>query len=617
MLSTQKIYAAWPPESFDVLQFNDGRVFERYTKVRFVEGLNVGRVWSFRDITERRRAESYKAQLAAIVESSNDAIIVKDLNGIITNWNSGAERIFGYRESEIIGSSISLLIPPDRLEEESKIMKLVKRGKLPDHFETVRWGKGDKPIDVSVTISPVKNSEGKIIGASKIASDITQRKESQERIQYLAHYDSLTGLPNRILLADRMKIAIGNAARYSKRLALLFVDLDRFKLVNDSLGHEIGDKLLKVAAERMQSTIRHIDTISRLGGDEFIVLLSQIAAAEDAARVAEKLIAAVSQPYRIEEHELLLTASVGISIYPDSGTEANSLLRNADASMYSAKEAGRNRYRFYSEDLTSRVTERLSLERDLRRAIERDEIFVVYQPQIELATRRVIGAEALMRWRHPGRGLVLPASFIPVAEDSGLILPLGEHILRESCVQARQWCDRYGFDVGVAVNISAVQFRQKDFTEVVLRVVADTGISPRCLELEVTESVVMQGVESAAEKLRILGAHGIKIAIDDFGTGYSSLSYLRQFNVDRLKIDQSFIHDLPDNADAEAIIRAIVAMGRSLGLHVIAEGVETEAQAQFLQSIECDESQGYLYAKPMMARDFEAWLTDWKSAWAR
>ena len=617
VLSTQKIYAAWPPESFDVLQFNDGRVFERYTKVRFVEGLNVGRVWSFRDITERRRAESYKAQLAAIVESSNDAIIVKDLNGIITNWNSGAERIFGYRASEIIGSSISLLIPPDRLEEEGKIMKLVKRGELPDHFETVRWGKGDKPIDVSVTISPVKNSEGKIIGASKIARDITQRKESQERIQYLAHYDSLTGLPNRILLADRMKIAIGNAARYSKRLALLFVDLDRFKLVNDSLGHEIGDKLLKVAAERMQSTIRHIDTISRLGGDEFIVLLSQIAAAEDAARVAEKLIAAVSQPYRIEEHELLLTASVGISIYPDSGTEANSLLRNADASMYSAKEAGRNRYRFYSEDLTSRVTERLSLEHDLRRAIERDEIFVVYQPQIELATRRVIGAEALMRWRHPGRGLVLPASFIPVAEDSGLILPLGEHILRESCVQARQWCDRYGFDVGVAVNISAVQFRQKDFTEVVLRVVADTGISPRCLELEVTESVVMQGVESAAEKLRILGAHGIKIAIDDFGTGYSSLSYLRQFTVDRLKIDQSFIHDLPDNADAEAIIRAIVAMGRSLGLHVIAEGVETEAQAQFLQSIECDESQGYLYAKPMMARDFEAWLTDWKSAWAR
>ncbi|MEO6824874.1 MAG: EAL domain-containing protein [Nitrosospira sp.] len=614
MLSTEKIYATWPPESFDVLQFNDGRVFERYTKVRFVEGLNVGRVWSFRDITECRRAESYKAQLAAIVESSNDAIIVKDLNGIITNWNSGAERIFGYRASEIIGRSISLLIPPDRLEEENRIMKLVRRGKLADHFETVRWGKDNKPIDVSVTMSPVKDNEGKIVGVSKIARDISQRKESQERIQYLAHYDSLTGLPNRALLADRMRVAIGNAARYSKRLALLFVDLDRFKLVNDSLGHEIGDKLLKLAAGRMRSILREADTISRRGGDEFVILLSQIATERDAACVAEKLIAAVSRPYRIEEHELLLTASVGISIYPDNGKEASSLLRNADASMYSAKESGRNRYRFYSENLASGATERFSLEHDLRGALERDEIFVVYQPQIELATRRVIGAEALMRWRHPERGMVLPASFIPVAEDSGLILSLGERILRESCAQVRQWCDRYGFDGGIAVNISTAQFRQKDFTDVVLRVVADTGISPECLELEITEGVVMQDVESAIEKMRILDAHGIKIAIDDFGTGYSSLSYLRRFTVDRLKIDQSFIHDLPDSADAEAIIRAIVAMGRSLGWRVIAEGVETEAQARFLQHIACDESQGYLYAKPMVAKDFEAWLEAWKLA---
>ena len=490
-------------------------------------------------------------------------------------------------------------------------MSLIKSGKPVDHFETVRLGKGSRPIDVSVTISPMKDSAGNIIGASKVARDITQRKESQERIQHLAHYDPLTGLPNRVLLADRMKIAIAHAARYSQRLALLFVDLDRFKLVNDSLGHEIGDKLLKVVAERMQSSVRKADTISRVGGDEFIILLSHIDSLEDAAQVARKINSALSQPYQIEEHELMLSASVGISIYPDSAKEANSLMRNADSSMYSAKEAGRNRYQFYSAELTSRATERLSLERDLSRAIERNEIFVVYQPQIELATRRVIGAEALMRWRHPRRGLVLPVSFIPVAEDSGLILPLGEHVFRESCVQARQWCDRYGFDVGVAVNISAVQFRQKDFTEVVLRMVAETGISPRCLELEVTESVVMQGVESAAEKMRILSAHGIKIAIDDFGTGYSSLSYLRQFNVDRLKIDQSFIHDLPDNADAEAIIRAIVAMGRSLGLHVIAEGVETEAQAQFLQSIECDESQGYLYAKPMVVNEFEAWLAAW------
>jgi predicted signal transduction protein with EAL and GGDEF domain len=347
-----------------------------------------------------------------------------------------------------------------------------------------------------------------------------------------------------------------------------------------------------------------------MGGDEFIVLLSQIDTATAAARVAEKLIEAVSQPYTIELHELILTASIGISIYPDHGKEASSLLRNADASMYSAKEAGRNGYRFYSQESTSRATERLSLERDLRRAVEQNEIYSVYQPQIELATSRVIGVEAFTRWRHPHRGLVSPAIFIPLAEEIGLILSLGERVLRESCMRAREWGER-GFDIGVSVNVSAVQFHQEDFTDVVLRVLADTDFSPERLQLEVTESVVMQGVKSVVQKMHILDAHGIKVAIDDFGTGYCSLSYLRQFTVDRVKIDRSFIHDLPGDADAKAIVRAIVAMGRSLGLRVIAEGVETEAQADFLQSIECDESQGYLYARPMMINDFERWLAAW------
>lgn len=611
---TDEIYATWPPESFDVLEFEDGRVFERYTKIKLVEGENVGRVWSFRDVTQRRQAEAYTAQLAAIVESSYDAIIVNDLNGIITSWNAAAERIFGYRADEIVGCSIFGLIPPDRLQEQSRIMSRIKSGKLVDHFETVRLGKGNKPVDVSVTISPVRDGVNNITGASKVARDITQRKEAQARIQHLAHYDSLTGLPNRTLLADRMRMAIAQAARYSYRMALLFVDLDRFKLVNDSLGHEIGDKLLKAVAERMQSSVRESDTISRVGGDEFIILLSQIDTPEDAARVAQKIITALSQPYKIEEHELILTASVGISIYPDSAKDASSLMRNADASMYSAKEAGRNGYQFYSVDLVSRATERLSLERDLRGAAERNEIFAVYQPQIELASRRVIGAEVLMRWRHPKRGLVPPASFIPVAEDSGLILPLGELVLRKSCLQARQWYEEYGIDVSVAVNVSAVQFRQEDFVDVVFRVLEETGLRPERLELEVTESVVMQDVESVIQKMRILNARGIKVAIDDFGTGYSSLSYLRQLVLDRVKIDRSFVRDLPGNPDAAAIVRAIVAMGRSLGLRVIAEGVETEEQAKFLQSIDCDESQGYLYAKPMLVNEFEAWLGAWKSS---
>ena len=342
--STKMIYGAWLPENFDILEFLDGRVFERHTRARTLEGLNMVRIWSFRDITERRQAETYKAQLAAMVESSDDAIIVKDLNGVITSWNAGAERIFGYQASEIIGSSILELIPPDRHEEENGIMNLVKSGNRVDHFETVRWGKGKKPIDVSVTISAVKNSNGNIIGVSKIARDITGRKESQKRIEYLAHYDPLTGLGNRALLADRMKTAIGNAKRYSFQLAVLFVDLDRFKPINDSLGHEIGDKLLKTVAERMQSKVRETDTVSRLGGDEFVVLLNQVHAASGATRVAENIIAALSQPYHIEQHELMLTASIGISIYPDSGKDASSLLRRADEAMYCAKGQGRNRY---------------------------------------------------------------------------------------------------------------------------------------------------------------------------------------------------------------------------------------------------------------------------------
>jgi diguanylate cyclase (GGDEF)-like protein/PAS domain S-box-containing protein len=611
-LLTEEIYSIWPPESFDVHQLKDGRVFERFTKIKLIEGRNVGRVWSFRDVTQRKQAEAYTAQLVAIVESSYDAIIVKDLNGIITSWNAGAERIFGYHADEIVGCSIFGLIPRDRLQEESRIMSLIRSGKPVDHFETVRLGKDGRLIDVSVTISPMKDSAGNVVGASKVARDITQRKEAQERIEHLAHYDPLTGLPNRALLADRIKIAITHADRYSHRLALLFVDLDRFKLVNDSLGHEIGDKLLKVVAERMQSSVRQADTISRVGGDEFVTLLSQIDSPEDAARVARKIITALSLPYKIEEHELTVTASVGISIYPDSAKDASGLMRNADTSMYGAKEAGRNRYQFYSLDVTSRATERLSLERDLRSAVERNEIFAVYQPQIELLTGRVSGAEALMRWRHPRRGLVPPASFIPVAEDTGLILPLGEHVLRESCLQARQWRAHRGTDLGVAVNVSAVQFRQEDFIDVVLRVLEETGLATERLELEVTESVVMQGVESVIHKMRILNAQGIKVAIDDFGTGYSSLSYLRQFVADRLKIDQSFVRDLPDNPDAAAIVRAIVAMGRSLGLRVIAEGVETEAQATFLRNIECDEGQGYLYAKPMVGNEFQAWASAWK-----
>jgi diguanylate cyclase (GGDEF)-like protein len=536
-----------------------------------------------------------------------------DLNGRYYAYHSPRTDLLAAPVEDLLGKTIWDILPPDAAEIVfSALQEAQEKGFSSGKQLELELPHGTFWFELSVSRKPVDSgSEPHFI---VLARDVTERKASEQRITNLAHYDSLTGLPNRALLADRMKVAIKRAARQSTRLAVLFVDLDRFKPINDSLGHDVGDKLLKVVAERMQDSVRSVDTVSRVGGDEFVVLLSEIETSEDAARVAEKLINTLSQRYEIEEHELLLTASIGICIYPDNGIESGILLRNADASMYSAKEAGRNRYQFYSEDMTARAIERLSLERDLRNAAERGELFLVYQPQIELATGRIIGAEVLMRWRQPQQGLISPLRFIPVAEDSGLILTMGEWALSESCRQARAWQDRRLLDMCISVNVSAVQFRQTDFVHVVERALKDSGLSPEKLELELTESVVMQGAEPALEKLRQLDALGVKVAIDDFGTGYSSLSYLRQFTVDRLKIDRSFVRDLPGNNDAEAIAAAIVAMGLSLGLRIIAEGVETEAQAEFLQRISCKEGQGYLYAWPMAIDEFEAWIRERQSS---
>ncbi len=568
-----------------------------------------------RDTTEqeRRKGEilAARSQLQATLDAIPDLLFELDLNGRYYAYHSPRTDLLAAPVEDLLGKTISDVLPPDAAEIVfSALQEAQEKGFSSGKQLELELSHGTFWFELSVSRKPVDSgSEPHFI---VLARDVTERKASEQRITNLAHYDSLTGLPNRALLADRMKVAIKRAARQSTRLAVLFVDLDRFKPINDSLGHDVGDKLLKVVAERMQDSVRSVDTVSRVGGDEFVVLLSEIETSEDAARVAEKLINTLSQPYEIEEHELLVTASVGICIYPDNGTESNILLRNADASMYSAKEAGRNRYQFYSEDMTARAIERLSLERDLRSAAERGELFLVYQPQIELATGRIIGAEVLMRWHQPRQGLISPLRFIPVAEDSGLILTIGEWTLRESCRQARLWHDRGLLDVCISVNVSAVQFRQTDFVHVVERALTDSGLSPEKLELELTESVVMQGAEPALGKLRQLDALGVKVAIDDFGTGYSSLSYLRQFTVDRLKIDRSFVHDLPGNNDAEAIAAAIVAMGLSLGLRIIAEGIETEAQAEFLQRISCKEGQGYLYAWPMAIDEFEAWVKEWQ-----
>jgi diguanylate cyclase (GGDEF)-like protein/PAS domain S-box-containing protein len=567
-----------------------------------------------RDITEqeRRKTEALAArsQLQATLDAIPDLLFELDLDGCCHAYHSARTDLPAAPVEDLLGKKISDVLPPGAANIiVSAMLEAQEKGLSSGKQLELELSQGKLWFELSVSRKHV--DPGLDPRFIVLARDITERKASEQRILNLAHYDSLTGLPNRALLADRMRVAIKRAARQSTRLAVLFLDLDRFKPINDSLGHDIGDQLLKGVAERMQASVRSVDTVSRVGGDEFVVLLSEIETMEDAARVAEKLIRGLSQPYAIEGHELLITASVGICIYPDNGTQPNVLLRNADASMYSAKEAGRNRYQFYSDDMTARAIERLSLEHDLRGAAQRGEIFIVYQPQIELATRRIIGAEVLMRWRHPAYGLITPARFIPIAEDSGLILVIGEWILGEACRQVRLWRDRGILDICVSVNVSAVQFRQGDFVRVVERALNESGISPNNLELELTESVVMQGIESTLQKLREVEALGVRVAIDDFGTGHSSLSYLRQFTVDRLKIDQSFVRDLPGNVDAAAIAAAIVAMGLSLGLRIIAEGVETEAQAEFLQSVLCKEGQGYLYARPMVADEFEVWVAAW------
>ncbi|CAM3506505.1 EAL and GGDEF domain-containing protein [Halomonas lysinitropha] len=440
-------------------------------------------------------------------------------------------------------------------------------------------------------------------------STALERRLADERLAHMAHHDALTNLPNRFLLTDRLSVALAEAQRHGQHLALLFLDVDRFKNVNDVYGHTFGDRILQEIAERLRGAVRAMDTVSRQGGDEFLVVLPELHNDTEAKRIAETLLSTFAPPFQVESTEVVLTASIGIACFPADGQEAETLLRNADAAMYIAKDRGRNRYQFYAADMHARTMEHLMLEGDLRRAIENHQLHLEYQPQIDLTTGVTLGLEALVRWRHPTHGLVSPGKFIPIAEESGQIIPIGTWILEEACRQHARWIDD-GLPVGtIAVNVSAHQFQQPDFVEVVESVLTRTGLAADRLELEVTESVVMQGMEVVLDKLRRLNALGVKLAIDDFGTGYSSLSYLKQFPLYRLKIDQSFTAGLPDNRESLAITQAIIHMGHSLGLDVLAEGIETQAQETQLRHMACNAGQGYLYARPLPADDIEAFLS--------
>jgi len=424
------------------------------------------------------------------------------------------------------------------------------------------------------------------------------------QMAHSAEHDFLTGLPNRMLLNDRVGQAIALATRYTKKVAVLFLDLDGFKHINDSLGHPIGDKLLQSVAKRLVDCIRGSDSVSRQGGDEFVLLLLELERAEDAAVTARRMLEAVAQPHTIDQHDLHVTASIGLSIYPDDGLDAETLIKNADTAMYQAKENGRRSFQFFKPAMNVRAVERQFIEEGLRRALERQEFALHYQPTVNLMTGAITGAEALIRWTHPTRGSIAPAQFIPVAEDCGLILPIGAWVLREACAQAQAWMDAGLPITSMAVNVSAMEFRDKNFLDGLFAILSETGLDPRSLELELTESVLMKHAEFTASVLQILRKRGVQVAVDDFGTGYSSLSYLQKFPVDALKIDQSFVRQISTAGDDTTIVKAVIGMARSLKLRVIAEGVETLDEVAFLRAYRCEEAQGYYFSRPVLPQQF-------------
>jgi len=692
------------------------------------------------DITERRQAETKLRLSAQIIEQIHDSVVSTDLEGYVTSWNKGAERLFGYTEAEALGRHISFVYPKEEhaflengviaplkrlgqhktevrmrrksgedfhaelllsmlrdangepvgmigyslditaektareaLRENNEILERIfdstqycvaylDRGfnfirvnrayahacaHPPDYFpgknhfalyphaeheaifrRVVETGEAfsilAKPFEFpdhpewgvtywDWTLHPLKDADGRVEALLFVLLDVTQRKRAEEQLNYLAYYDALTGLPNRARLLERLQQAMLDAGRVNRLVAVMFLDLDRFKYINDTLGHAAGDGLLKAVAERLKTCVRPGDIVARLGGDEFTVALASVAHVDDVARVARKIVDSFAQPFRVGDHALFTTTSVGITLYPFDEQDAEGLLKNADAAMYLAKERGRNNFQFFTAELNVRAERRLRIETALRTALERNELSLHYQPQVDTKTGRITGMEALLRWTHPELGNVSPVEFIPVAEETGLILPIGEWVLRSACRQTKAWhATDFSFSkMQVAVNISGKQLRQRDFPDLVQAILEESGLEARYLDLELTESLLMEDIEGTADAMHTLHDLGVSFSVDDFGTGYSSLAYLKRFPIDILKIDRSFVRDIATDPNDVAIVKTIIAMAHTLGMKVVAEGVETREQLEFLRAQACDGSQGYYCSAPLPAGEFSELLADW------
>ncbi len=553
------------------------------------------------------RRNKYLPLTTHVFESSSNGILITDARNTILMVNPAFCRITGYSPEEVIGRTPRILSSGrhDRAFYDQLWRALENEGVWQGEIWNRR--KDGQVYAEWLTINVVKDWRGRVTHRIAVFSDITQRKTESDRVQHMATHDALTGLPNRTLLAELLHKALADARRHGRRVAVLFLDLDRFKMVNDTLGHHAGDLLLQAVAQRLQASLRAGDAVARQGGDEFIMVLSEVNGIQDAAAVAEKVIAAVSQPYDLSGNEFFTSTSIGIAIFPEDGEDADSLLKNADAALYRAKDAGRNNFQFFAAEMNADAVERLALETGLRHALERNELILHYQPQIDLERGAVRGVEALLRWQSPERGLVPPTKFIPVAEESGLIHPIGAWVLTQACRDAKSWLDAGLPLASVAVNVSAVQLRHAGFATAVEAALEASGLPAEHLELEVTESLLMHDMQRVCGVMHALRSRGVKFAIDDFGTGYSSLSYLKRLPLDRLKLDQSFVRNLPHDDDA-AIAATILAIGESLGLTIVAEGVESSAQHAWLQAHHCPLAQGYFFAKPMPASEMRAFM---------